>query len=91
MLLQPPLRERALSPSQKFPLDMAEKSAIVKDVDANVAPDQPPSTPDSAASFCDCRSLSGIAASVCPAATLTSAAAVLLASVLRHSPPGLAI
>jgi len=77
-------------PGKKFPLDMAENSAIFKDVD-DVAPDQPPSTPDSAASFGDCRSLSGTAASVYPAATLlTSAAALRLASVLRHGPPGLA-
>jgi hypothetical protein len=71
---------------------MAQNSAIFKDVDENVAPDQPPSTPDSAASLVACRSLSGIAASVYPAATLTSAAAAnRVASALRHNPPGLAI
>ena len=70
---------------------MAENSAIFKDVDENAAPDQPPSTPDSAASLGACRSLPGIALSVPPSATLTRAAdRNRLASLLRHSPPGLA-
>jgi hypothetical protein len=85
-------------PGKRFPLDIAQNSAIVKDVD-DVAPDQPPSTPDSAASLCACRSLSpslspslNTAAAVYPAATLTFAAASYpIASALRHSPPGLAI
>src|SRR5947209_1489400 len=43
----------AVRESQKegaLPLDRGEKSGIVKTVDANVPPDQPPSTPDSPAS-----------------------------------------
>jgi hypothetical protein len=43
----------------KFPLDMGEKSAIVKIVDVNVAPDQPPSTLDSVASAAVRRRSSG--------------------------------
>jgi len=45
----------ALTPAETLletvlPLDRGEKSAIVKSVDANVPPDQPPSTVDSPAS-----------------------------------------
>jgi len=69
---------------------MAEKSAIFNDVDVNAAPDQPPSTPDSAASVDACRSI-GIGASVCPPTfTPTSAAAPRSLQLLRHSPPWLA-
>jgi len=48
------------------PLDRGEKSGIVKSVDANVPPDQPPSTPDSPASVDLCLGLSatGIASTV---------------------------
>jgi hypothetical protein len=77
-------------PGKKFPLDMAQNSAIFKDVD-DVAPDQPPSTPDSAASLCACRSLSPSLSDIAASATLTSAAVSHpIASTLRHSPPGLA-
>jgi len=41
-----------------LPLDREEKSAIVKSVDANVPPDQPPSTVDSPASLILWRGLS---------------------------------
>ena len=49
-----------------IPLDRGEKSAIVKTVDVNVPPDQPPSTPDSPASVDLCLGLSatGIAFTV---------------------------
>jgi hypothetical protein len=42
----------------ELPLDMGEKSAIVKSVDANVPPDQPPSTVDSPATLILWRGLS---------------------------------
>jgi len=49
-----------------IPLDRGEKSAIVKTVDVNVPPDQPPSSPDSPASEDLCLGLSatGIAFTV---------------------------
>src|SRR3954471_7898301 len=43
--MKPPASEMANKVSN--PLDREEKSAIVKSVDANVPPDQPPSTVDS--------------------------------------------
>lgn len=46
-------------PREKFPLDMGEKSAIVKNVDENVAPDQPPSTPHIVAAVTVRRTSSG--------------------------------
>ena len=46
----------------EIPIDMGENSAIVKSVDANVPPDQPPSIPDSPAPIFPCGlSASGIA------------------------------
>ena len=42
----------------EIPIDMGEKSAIVKSVDANVPPDQPPSTVDSPATLILWRGLS---------------------------------
>src|SRR5580693_3710317 len=42
-------RPRQPGESRSFPLDMTKKSAIVKIVDVNAAPDQPPSTPDNVA------------------------------------------
>lgn len=42
----------------EIPIDMSENSAIVKSVDANVPPDQPPSTVDSPATLILWRGLS---------------------------------
>ena len=42
----------------EIPIDMGESSAIVKSVDANVPPDQPPSTVDSPATLILWRGLS---------------------------------
>lgn len=42
----------------EIPIDMGENSAIVKSVDANVPPDQPPSTVDSPATLILWRGLS---------------------------------
>src|SRR5690349_7858215 len=41
-----PLNVPAAGTKGEFPLDMGNNSAIVNTVDANAAPDQPPSTPD---------------------------------------------
>ena len=41
-----PLDVPAIGTKSGFPLDMGNNSAIVNTVDANAAPDQPPSTPD---------------------------------------------
>lgn len=46
-----PLSLTPLTVGCELPIDMGESSAIVKSVDANVPPDQPPSTVDSPATL----------------------------------------
>ena len=79
-----------LTMSCELPIDMGENSAIVKSVDANVPPDQPPSIVDSPAPLNLWRGLSATGVTTFEAsASLVSAPSPAASPGCGVTPPGL--
>ena len=72
-----------------LPLDSGEKSAIVKSVDANVPPDQPPSTVDSPVSLILWRGLSATGIVFEPSTLSPSRQSSVTSPGCGVTPPGL--